>query len=420
MTKTKNIFDHLMSDPENIDEKTIYEKTGVDKENVKNLLMNKIHADSTPTVVAPKKKNKRKTITLSLIAAAAAVAVLGTTAAATGSFHSVFGQWFAGEMQGNMYAGGNVNFESETLSTDFKGIAGDKHDAYGIMSVTKQDGSAFVENTDDYFVAYVSDAEIDCTISAWDQIANKLWYYGQELRGGDISYEFTDTNTINAIIHYGSNGFNIIGETLSVKENQIYIAHVDKVLCTYDEWVEYAKKHTDPNEEYEPLIEKAAQPYLNTLREDQEFIFKPNGDFVIATVSPSDLSYNLSVQLNYKDTSKKFPSANGIKTTYHDTPMTVKSLEVNALSLRLDLLYPTEDMDEINQVQNKWDDSVVNSVTVTMKDGTVYTSAEKGFYQSDNMQRIEVSFSSDDYKLVVINPDDIASIVYNGVTLYNS
>ena len=90
MIQTKNIFNYLQTDPENIDEKTIYENTGVNHDNVKELVMNKIHESKSV------KKNTGKIIRFTLIAAAAA-AILGTSvAAASGTFNPVFGQLFAG------------------------------------------------------------------------------------------------------------------------------------------------------------------------------------------------------------------------------------------------------------------------------------------------------------------------------------
>ena len=58
MKKTKNIFNYMLNDPENIDEKTIYENTGVKIENVKRLVMNRIHESKS----APKKNKGKITI----------------------------------------------------------------------------------------------------------------------------------------------------------------------------------------------------------------------------------------------------------------------------------------------------------------------------------------------------------------------
>ena len=55
---------------------------------------------------------------------------------------------------------------------------------------------------------------------------------------------------------------------------------------------------------------------------------------------------------------------------------------------------------------------------MTMQDGTVYTANEGGVYQSGNIQRIDFTFSSDDWKKVVIDPDKITKVVYNGITIY--
>ena len=412
--KTNNIFDYLKTDPENIDEATIYENTGVDKKNVREIVMKKVHESAAP------KKNKRKTITISLIAAAAAVAVLGTTAAATGSFHAVFGEWFAGEMQGGMYAGGHVQSSSNDLNVDFKGVVGDKHDAYGMMTITKKDGSAFVENTDDYFIgSSMSSDTVDCTISAWDQMMDKLMYYQQEMRYGEVGYDLADANTINAYVHYGSEGFNIIGETLTVKESSVVLYHVDKILCTSQEidayWAELREKNIGTVNSDETIFAKTAEPYVDSLKDDQTTIITPKGDWAIVTTSSFDLSYDLSVQLNYKDTSRSFPNASGMKVTYNNAEMTIKNLEAMPFAIRIDMLYPTEDQQKI---QNNFNDTLANQIDVTMKDGTVYHGNNPSSYTSDNVERVSFSFYTD-YKMVVIDPQNIAKIVYNGVTLYS-
>ena len=415
MTKTKNIFNYMLNDPENIDEKTIYENTGVKIENVKRLVMNRIHESKS----APK-KNKGKIIRFTLIAAAAA-AVLGTSvAAATGGFNSVFGEMFAGEMEGGMYAGGNVQIKSDDLAIDFKGIAGDKHEVYGMMTITKKDGSAFVENADDYFFGYTSssDEKVDCILSPMNQLMGKLWYFGQEMQGGNITYTFKDANTVNAVISYTSQ-YNLIGETLTVNESKPLFYHTEKVLCTDEEISEFfsnINKNTDMSQSPHLI---AQRKYENTLKDGQIFTFDAKGNFVIAREYPFALDYDLSVKLNYKDTTKYLNEAKGKKVSYNNcNDMTVTDLEAHAFGLTLDVVYPTDDRDEMDAIQEKFDSSIIDHVEVTMQDGTVYAADDYGSYQSDNMQRLRFSFSSDDWKTVVINPDKITKVVYNGITIY--
>ena len=402
MIQTKNIFNYLQTDPENIDEKTIYENTGINPDNVKELVMNKIHESKSV------KKNTGKIIRFTLIAAAAA-----------GSFNSVFGSMLAGEMKGGMYAGGNVQVQSDDLDIDFKGIAGDKHEVYGMMTITKKDGSAFVENTDDYFFGYEAfNEKVDCKLSPMNQLIGKLWYFGQELQGGDITYTFKDANTVNAVIYYGSQ-YNIIGETLTVNESKPLFYHTDEVLCTDEEinaFFSNINENTDMSQSPHLI---AQRKYENTLKDGQIFTFDAKGNFVIAREYPFALDYDLSVKLNYKDTTKYLNEAKGKKVSYNNcNDMTVTELEAHAFGLTLDVVYPTDDRDEMDAIQEKFDSSIIDHVEVTMQDGTVYAADDYGSYQSDNMQRLRFSFSSDDWKTVVINPDKITKVVYNGITIY--
>ncbi len=415
MTKTNNIFNYMLNDPESIDEKTIYENTGVNVDNVKEIVMNKIH-ENKPTV----KKHKKKGVVFYLIAAAAAVAVVGTTATATGSFNSVFGELLAGEMHGGMYAGGNVQVQSDELDIDFKGIAGDKHEVYGMMSITKKDGSAFVENADDYFFGYTSSSndKVDCILSPMNQLIGKLWYFGQEMQGGNITYTFKDTNTINAVISYGSQ-YNIIGETLTVNESKPLFYHVDKVLCTDEEIGEFFSNIDENTDMSQAPYLIAQREYESTLTEDQLLTFDGKGNFVIASEYPFEFDYDLSVKLNYKDTTKYLNEAKGKTVNFNNCKdMTIKELEAHAFGIKLDLVYPTDDIDEINAIQDKFDDKMIDRIEVTMQDGTVYKANNNTFYQSDNIQRLEFSFSSEDWKTVVINPDNIVKVVYNDITVY--
>ena len=123
--KTNNIFDHMDNDPDELNEQTVIEETGVRTENVKEIFKDMVKNNG-------KKKNKRsitKVFTILAAAAAATIAAGTITAGATGSFNNVFGQIFAGEADNGMFSRGNVNISSETLNIDFKGITGDQNKA---------------------------------------------------------------------------------------------------------------------------------------------------------------------------------------------------------------------------------------------------------------------------------------------------
>ena len=425
MTKTKNIFDYLLTDPENIDEKTIYEETGVNKDNVKAILMDKIHNNKTTSTSS--KKNHKKRWTISLIAAAAAVAVVGTTAAATGSFNSVFGQWFAGDMEGGMYAGGNVQFESEKFNCDFKGIAGDKSEIYAVMSLTKKDGSKFVENTDEYF-AFGSNntASIDCTISLQDQIADKMWYFGQEIRGGEIYYQLDDENTMDVIIHYGSQ-FNIIGQTLTVNStNNLGIAHIDEIALTANEvkayWNKWEKLYEETSEIHEVTPEEdifyqTGSKYDGKLNENQMMSFTPKGDWAVVTIIPIEMEYDLSVKLNYKDTTKNLPVADGLTVNIGNKDIPVEKIEAQPFELNIQL------SKDISVETSSY--GILNDVTVIMNDGKTYTSQVTYYKPSEdsslpltlNTEFLEVSDKS--VKKVVINPENIVKITFNDNVIYS-
>ncbi|MBQ5562739.1 MAG: hypothetical protein IIT39_05085 [Clostridia bacterium] len=423
MEKTKNIFNYMLTDPENIDEKTIYEETGVNTDNVKALVMDKIHENKTTSL----KKNHKKRWTISLIAAAAAVAVVGTTAAATGSFNSTFGQWFAGDMEGGMYAGGNVQFESEKLNCNFKGIAGDKSEVYAVMSLTKKDGSKFVENTNEYFAySTIQNSNIDCTISLQDQIADKMWYFGQEIRGGEIYYQLDDENTMDVIIHYGSQ-FNIIGQTLTVNStNNLGIEHIDEIALTANEvkayWNKWEKLYEETSEIHEVTPEEdifyqTGSKYDGKLNENQMLTFTPNGDWAVVTVIPIEMKYDLSVKLNYRDTTKNLPVVDGLTVNIGNKDIPVEKIEAQPLELNIQL------SKDVSVETSSY--GILNDVKVTLNDGKTYTSQVTYHKPSENSslpltlnaEFLEVSDKS--VKKVVINPENIVKITFNDNVIYS-
>ena len=233
--KTNNIYDYMKADPDNIDEQTVLEETGVSKDRVKEIVMENISTSKKTT-----KKGGKKVFVVLAAAVAATIAVGTVTAGATGSFNSVFTPIFAGDPVDGMYSADSATIKSDAVNIDYKGVAGDKREAYAIYNITKKDGTPFITDENSYFsliqmsrdTGYVAD--VSCTIPLFDQLTEGL-FYRADIPGGDVSYEMTDDYTIQAYVQFRDEGRNIIGQTVTVKDETIVINHIDEILGTHDE-----------------------------------------------------------------------------------------------------------------------------------------------------------------------------------------
>lgn len=421
--KINNIFDRMDRETE-VNEQTIIEETGVSTERVKKLFEEMQKNNGKPK--AGKSKKTKKVITI-LAAAAAATLALGTvTAGATGSFNGVFGRMFSGEAADGMYSGGSVDISSDTLNVDFKGIAGDNEEVFGLMTITKKDGTAFFEgNAEEYFIGWdgsedFKEADVTCTRSLADQISAKLFYHADSGFGG-MEYRIIDNKTIEGFFSYTDTEFNIIGETLSFKDDSFTLYHVDEELMTVEDYLNIYKEH-DENDPYWDdsltVFEKLEKDYGKKLDDNQIINSDATGHISVLSKTNVDFDLSGSVKLNYKDTARKITEAEGIKTTFSGSEVTVKSLEVRPLSVRLEVEYPTTDSAELVKISESQDPEAKNSITITTKNGESYTSDNTPGFRSDNMERMTFSFYSGMTR-IVLDPQQISSIVYNGTTLYS-
>ena len=421
--KTNNIFDKMTNENE-INEQTVTVETGVSTERVKELFGEMVMYNGKTK--SAKKRGIKKVFTV-VAAAVAATLVLGTvTAGATGSFNGVFGQMFSGEAADGMFSGGNVQISSDIVDVDFKGIAGDNEEMIGKMVLTKKDGSQFFEgDKDEYFIWAPEDeenieAQVTCTKSLADQISSKLFYHAASGQG-NMMYDFIDNSSIEAIFSYNDTEFNIIGETLSIQDDHINLYHIDKVLMTWDEQRKFIDKHSDENDPFwdgdDTFVEKIGKLNNVKLGENQLVNLDSNGSISVLTKTRIDIGLDVSVKLNYKDTTRSFNEAAGIKTTYSGCDVTVKSLEVRPFSVRLVVEYPTTDLNELTKLWESQDPEAKNLITVTLKNGQSYSSDQTPGFGSDNTERMTFHF---DYGKVVMDPSQVTKIVYNGTTLYEA
>ncbi len=451
MTQTKNIFNYLQTDPENIDEKTIYENTGINPDNVKELVMNKIHESKSA------KKNTGKIIRFTLIAAAAA-AILGTSvAAASGTFNPVFGQLFAGEAPNGAYTGGNVKVNSNDLDIDFAGVLGDANTAYSMMTITKKDGSAFVENSKDVIMAMsyndycisnvhiVEGTEYDSPVKVSHSLLENVFGDNRN-HHGQIFYSFEDDNTITAEVSL--NEKNLIGSTMKINESRLMVWREDEVI--FDKAaLEKAQKLSE--EEFEKefgdnLLEAARKEYEkrtgHALAENQQVMygFNENGyllddeghlhSIIVAHYDTIDFKYDISVKLNYKDTSVSFDDMIGKELNWNDHEQKITFFEVTPFKLTIETEFHYETPDDFDyESDESWlkDESEWNNLTITLENGQTYyaenTGAGEEMTNTDTRMfkgYFEYSvFRDSNGNSAMINPSKIVSIKSKTQTLYS-
>ncbi|MBQ5562949.1 MAG: hypothetical protein IIT39_06150, partial [Clostridia bacterium] len=237
--KKKFVFDSMESDFSDIKEETIIENTGVNTERVVKTVME--------ATAAKKIRRFTKRGIIGLAAAVAAAVVISTVSVgAAGGFNKAFGNWFAGQPKYGLFAGSNVSVKSDKLDIDFQGIAGEDDFVGAVMDIKSKDGSAFFEKNDGNYLIYGSN-DVDVTLSPIAALFGK-----DPNRNGSVWYKEKDENTIQVTAFYCDPKSNIKGERMTVKENELYILHLDEAVGTY-------------TDEYDDLMAK----YKNKLGKDQ-------------------------------------------------------------------------------------------------------------------------------------------------------
>ena len=453
MTKTNNIFNYMLNDPENIDEKTVYENTGVNPDNVKELVMNKIHESKSV------KKNTGKIIRFTLIAAAAA-AILGTSvAAASGTFNPVFGQLFAGEAPNGAYTGGNVKINSDALDINFEGVVGDTSKAYSMMTITKKDGSPIVDDSKNIMMVKTADSfeEYDPTVSISHSLLEDVFGGKKELKDV-LYYSFEDDCTLKATVGI-SDSRNLIGSTMNINESALIVWRVDEVVRTKDELSKMYQDYMDGKyeDEYLDVIGRVKKEYEekigHPIAQNQEIMpaFDENGyildddwrfhTIVLAHYEKIDFKYDLSVKLNYKDTSVSFDDMIGREITVDGQKQNITEFNVKPFSMSIKTqfqnsnlkFFEEEDLtDEEYEKKNAEDyEKYMNSdfykLSINLDNGkTYYAIMPSGGFSlisgTEDMYEGEISYSDfrdDNGNMAIINPSKIVSITYKDKILYS-
>ncbi len=310
----KQIFDMYDKIPEGVDTDSLEPEMNIDPEDIKKSVLASINNQKNSS----KKKAFNKKLTLTLIAAVVGISILGTvSAAAFGGFKKIFGERFAGnEVSNIIYPGENADLNTnKNIKAELIGIIGDNNEVMAAVSLTKSDGSAFVdykdtENTiltpsltmrcvndkgeviqplpynfyhgydmeqkyngsdEDYIKASISDqtkAQFNTTNHAYIGTGND----GTEVCHDDPDYDMrlTDQKTANLIYDIKREYFSLKGETMSVKQDFLYILHKDETLleCTWNLY----DVHNDNLEKVTDEVIEVINQRKDALKENQTII----------------------------------------------------------------------------------------------------------------------------------------------------
>lgn len=449
--KTNNIFD-LLDTESTVAENTFITDTGVSTEKVTQLVKEAIKMNSSKVI--PMKKKSKKAFRLTALIAAAVTASI-VTASAMGSFNQAFGSLFAGESIDGIYAGSDISIESENTNVEFIGIAGDQFMAAASMKLTRSSGEKYVDDITDTWISASStyilndhptylygntpDEEINYTYPKWFELK-----YPMEVRDSkreDVQstygFYFDDCSTISAYIFSTSAYGYLKGETMTASADSLSAYTVKETLYDYSE-------HTaDNNDSYgfrtNVDFSKSLASIINDYGTDEKdglrvMVNPETHDIVLAKETPLDISFTLSVKMNYKYSKNVYQLTNlsqcydswknGAEGTVTITPynMILNVKVTDRIPMTYDM--PEEDLGEFGYLP--YDPEA--EVKVKMSNGDTISAYEEGFIDNsafengdfNNRYQFYTDDNGDGKRLhpIAINPDDIDSIVVNNIVVY--
>ncbi len=273
--KTDNIFDFMQFDIQNIQESSIYEPTGMDFDKMRRITIDKVR-----TEYKPKKKTKKRFFA-AIAAAALSVAVIGSTAAAMGAFDDLFNREIKTQDTDGSFTSVNISGVSDDVNVICNAITGDEHYVYATLTITKKDGTNFVDNTDDMVLMnYLYDhdgKQINCTTNGVDNSGSG---------SGNIYYSLTDTKTITAFVNYRQLSCSTIGQTLTVSDSSVFLNHKEKALFS---------DHSVDGETLTKKIQEINEIYTPQLKENQALVWDEHTEYSLVTRSLIPLNYKISI-----------------------------------------------------------------------------------------------------------------------------
>ncbi len=398
MKKKKYIFDSSENDIINIDEQTVINNnTGIDAEKVRKSAMETIRNER-----GTKKMSKKKVLSVVGIAAAIAVVSTVTVSAAIGGFNPVFAEIIAGQPVDGIFPGKDVSVKSDDVDIDFVGLCGDDKFVMAVYDITPKNGSSFVESTDDCYF-YGTNADVSVSESIWKQLFGNRSYGSSN----GVSYELVSENKIRAFASVSDSRGYLKGERMTISDANTTLFKVEKELFQYND-IEELNKYLEDNKDELDALEK-------TLGED-EILFPMINDkkYVVAKTLALPCSYELSVTLDYKTTTRTFDDSVGKEFDLFNSKFRITQLSATSFSLSI-----SAETDDYKSIDNNNIDIVVEKKDGTKFKAILSTSVSEGKDGEYGNFTWELAFAdSEPYtKIIVLDPADIASITINGTNI---
>ena len=251
--KTDNIFDLLVIDNETFSTEEIIMPEGVSAGNIKSLVFDRLNGKVSD-------KRRKKTYII-MIAAAILAGTIFTTAAATGAFNNIFGNNVVMQSESITVMTVPFDVESDELNIVCDGLTGDEDNVFVAYTITKKDGSPFVNSADGLSVRNFGDDLTHQKIKISTSKESKTY---SMCHSGNITYTFTDERTISAFAYIQQS--NICKRKITLSEQEVFAYR----------FVREIYKPEEPNENFsDELIQKYTDEYKPQLKENEVIRFDP-------------------------------------------------------------------------------------------------------------------------------------------------
>lgn len=417
--KRKNInrlFDNMETLPESlerIDEKTVYQKTGIDYGNIQRSVLEELGLKKS------KKRFKNK-IFITLAAAVLTMTIISTTAIASmGGLNSVFGEIFSGDVNSEgLYSGSDIQIhtDDENLNVEVIGITGDGNTVFAAISADKKDGTPFADT--EYKYAFYSDPEaknsysdsdaypIDCKVDTtyWQKLTSKGYGTSKTVR----YFLSEDLKKVKIIIEFNRNEeVSPKGNIMTVKSQCFDVVKPLKKLGNFEFVNDEAIKESEK-------IEKEN----NLTSEECGFLYNGKSyDYCLIERKTVELKFDLSVKLNYKTNIKKITlnptqAKSLIDSDNGNCTMSISSFGIyissdTALTKNIDKTSSkiiTDSKEEYYLNVSGLGESVSNENILSANMTLNYSNKDNPLYESD---------------IVMIDCNKISKIIINGIEVYS-